>query len=211
MNTMLDAKGQQVVTFETAIRSASQAGTYADLLVKMFTSRSWISYRTALGPETWRAHEFDYFLIACDAKHEDVARVLAFKGEEIDPMAKAMRGDPSAHRRSLEDASKEWTRSPTGRSLIQTATDNGWISRTTKVLKAAPVSERVHVRLEHNQTKDELAIRGRPHRIGQARVAILRTVLDDFIRRETLTPLELRYCIDLIRQRLRKLAKNNGN
>lgn|SRR5262245_56039480 len=199
----VDNPGQRVLTFETALRNASRLGTYADLIVGMFESGAWRQYTTALGPERWRAHEFDYFLIACDARYEDIVRILGWDTVRAAQLAEAMMGEPSSHRRSLAEASAAW-RSPTGPSLIEIAQRNDWLiaQRSAPTLKVAPVGERARVRARSGKAWEQLAREKRAARLKPQRPALDALIAD--IASRVPDPEALRYVIDQLRRRLHR-------
>jgi hypothetical protein len=138
----LDGRGQGVVSFMSALRNASRMGTYVDTVVAMFASGIWRDYRTAVSHDRWRAHEFDYFLIACGADYSDVARLLTWtRVETIGTIAAAMTDPAGPHRRPIDVAAKQWG-APAGVSLLDLARHHGWLrrDRKTPTLLNAPVS-----------------------------------------------------------------------
>ena len=165
----LDEAGQRVVSFASSLRNASRLGVYADLLVEMFQSGLWRQYETGLGPERWRAHEFDYFLIAQDARYEDVVRVLSWNTVQAAKVAAAMMGPPGRTRRTLEQASASWSSGAVLRTtLVDLAQQNGWL-KTTGAMKAAPVSKRAVLRVQHGLSGEAHARHTRAQRIPLAR------------------------------------------
>jgi hypothetical protein len=206
----IDPAGQTVITFSSALLNASRVGTYADLVVNMFTSQQWRRYETALGVTTWRAHEFDYFLIACDARYEDLFRILLWDTVRAAKMADAMSGDPSPNRRPLAEASAAW-QSGTPQTLIDRAKANGWISAREKAptLKAPPVSRRALVRGRQGITMDEQARRGRQRRLSNRRAALNQLVEQIMTRAED--PEAVRYIIDQLRRRLPRRGRPSGS
>src|SRR5580765_5470417 len=75
-NPFLDENGERVVHFAADVRTLSKIGELADKIIEMAESGAWRRYRTAVGTDTWRECEFDYFLIACDLAHDDVYRAI---------------------------------------------------------------------------------------------------------------------------------------
>jgi hypothetical protein len=207
----LDKHGQRVLTFETALRNASRLGTYADLVVGMYESGEWRQYTTALGPERWRAHEFDYFLISCDARYEDVVRILGWDTVRAAKLAETMTGEASAHRRSLAEASADWT-SPTRRSLSELAQKNGWLiaARNAPTLKGPPVSQRARVRAREGVAKDEYTRRRRARQLADQRPSLDR-VVEQILQRAKDDPQALRYIIDQLRRRLPSRGRPRGS
>jgi hypothetical protein len=195
---MISESGQKVVSFASALRNASRLGTYADLVVDMFTSGSWRSYETALGPENWRAHEFDYFLIACDARHEDLVRILMWDTVRAAKMAEAMSGPPSRYRRALTEASAAW-QSGTPQTLLDRAQANGWLRKdrpNRPILKRAPISQRAVQRAQKTTRERQERLRRR-HQVRDRRAMLdrlVRTILS-----KTSSAREVAYIIDELR------------
>jgi hypothetical protein len=138
----LDARGETVVRFMSALRNASRMGTYVETVVAMFASGAWRDYHTAVSHDRWRAHEFDYFLITCEADYHDVARLLTWtRVETVAAIAVAMTEPFGPHRRRLDKAAQAWG-APAGVSLFDLAQHHGWLRRGVKTptLLAAPVS-----------------------------------------------------------------------
>jgi hypothetical protein len=199
---MIDPNGQRVIAFASAMRNASRIGTYVDTVLEMFASRAWRHYETAVGVDDWRAHEFDYFLIAWGAAYADVAQLLAWRKAKAADIAAAMEGEDRRSRRPLEEASRTW-HSPSGESLIDIARRNGWLRPQGKepLLRAAPVPQRALARARHGTTMDEQARQSRRRRLPVPR----RQALDELaaqLAAQTADALELRYVIDQLRRRV---------
>jgi hypothetical protein len=213
----VDPSGQEVLSFALALRNASQIGTYAKLIIGMFESPTWRKYETALGPEAWHAHEFDYFLIAMDARYEDLVRILTWKSIKDVNLAEAMMGDASEDRRALDVASADW-RSPDGRSLIETARANGWLNARADLkaptLKAPPISDRARIGLRHGMTFEEHARRARSAALPADIRTHLGKLIDQFIeqvRVSTDDPVNtLRYVMEQLAIKSRKGMKKRA-
>jgi hypothetical protein len=122
----IDPNGRRVLTFQGQVQNLSRLTELTDAVVDIAVSGAWRKYHLATGPETWRAAEFDYFLIAEGVRREDAARVLAYnkRAKDLVPLM-----DPAADaegRRPLEQAAKEWNRANI--DLIKRARELGWIS-----------------------------------------------------------------------------------
>jgi hypothetical protein len=194
---MLNESGQQVMSFASALRNSSRMGTYADLVVEMFISKRWRAYETALGPVRWRAHEFDYFLIACDARYEDIVRILIWDTVRAAKLADAMSGPPSRERRTLAEVSTGW-QSGTPQTLIDRAQTNGWFRKDRRQMKRAPVPNRALQRAK-GTTNERLARTRRRRKLGTRREQLDRIIA--YIRARTINPSEVAYIIDELRPR----------
>jgi hypothetical protein len=185
---MIDANGRRVLTFTSALRNASRIGTYVDTVLDMFQSGAWRSYQIATGAERWRKREFDYFLIACDARYAEVAQLLTWKRAQAVAIAAAMEGG-KRERRPLEQASREW-HAPTGESLLDLARRNGWLNTHAKelTLRVAPVSQYTRV-----------VARARPPRGGRARFYFTEQLKEQIkpARRRELDAVVTQLCRDL--------------
>jgi hypothetical protein len=196
----VDPRGQRVITFSSALLNASRLGTYADLIVTMYESGDWRQYETAYGTEQWRAHEFDYFLIACRARYEDVVRILAWNTVRAAKLGEAMLGEPSPTRRTLAEASAAWS-APMGLTLVRLAQDGGWLQKTAEPRVRRALSERAVMRVQQGVTKDEQARRRRHRDLPVGRRSVLAHRAATVIK-QTADPTELRYVVDLLRQHL---------
>ena len=107
-NPFIDESGDQVLRFVSAARNLSRLGELTDEVVTIAQSGAWHHYRTATGPAEWRECELDYFLIACDLRHEDISRIVAYtrEGAALAPLMD--RNADSDKRRTLEDAAAAW-------------------------------------------------------------------------------------------------------
>jgi hypothetical protein len=201
-NDQIDDHGHAVIEFISALRNASRLGVYADTIVGMFQSGDWRDYKTAAGHDQWRECEFDYFLIAQDARHEDVQRILNWANVKAVDVGQAMNhdADPSK-RRTLEEADADWATGHTlGTTLIRRAEANGWVNTRTGRMIRPPVSKRVVAKVRHGETWDTMAERSRAERITAGR----RRHLDQLAKRisdEMETDDERRYLIDKLRSR----------
>jgi hypothetical protein len=192
----IDQPGQEVVSFASALLNASRVGTYADLVVKMFHNKAWREYETALGVTTWRVHEFDYFLISCGARYEDMARIMLWDTVRSARLVEAMTGEPSRERRALAEASETW-QSGSPSTLIDLAQTNGWLRKDRMVMRRAPVSRRAALRAAHGTTKEARARQHRRKRLGDRRQAL--DALVRLILSKAATASEVAYIIDQLR------------
>lgn len=196
-NKFLDDAGERVVRFVSAARNLSRLGELTDEIVEIANSGAWRRYRTAVGTDEWRECELDYFLIACDLSHEDIARIAAYtrEGAALAPLMD--REANHERRRTLEEASATW-HAPTPETLLERAQRLGWTRGTSTTLRVAPVPERTRARQAHGITMDEHARRGRAERIAPDR----RRQLDAFVeqlRGNLADELERRYVVDRLR------------
>lgn len=190
----MDDRGRKVTRFMTELRNAGRLGAFADLIVGMYASDEWREYTTAVGNEQWLESEFDYFLIACDASHTDVQRILSWDSAKAADVASGMMSDDPEKRRPLETAASSW-RSPTGASLVDIAQRNGWIN-SRGVLRPAPIPVRARTKLIHGVSRDEHAKRQREERIEPKRRKEIEAEYSAFV--DAMTADELRYVRDLI-------------
>ena len=199
---LVDEAGDQVLRFMSEARNLSRIGELTDEVVAIAQSGAWRRYRTAVGHDEWRECEFDYFLIACDLRHEDVGRVVAYtrEGSTLAPLMD--RDAEEDKRRTLDEAAAAW-HAPVPETLIERAQRLGWTrNETSEHLRAAPLSARVRARQAYGMTKDEHARRTRVRQLPAAR----RRELDDLVERmkgEFTDDIERLYVID----QLRRLAK----
>jgi hypothetical protein len=196
----MDRHGQQVAEFRSALRNASRLGAYADLILQVFQSGVWRQYQTGLDAANWRAHEFDYFLISCDAQHADMVRILAWDTFRKTNIAESMLGPPNAHRRTLMDASAAW-QPRMGPTLIDLARRNGWLTQGAQPHVKRAVSDRAVMRAQHGITFDEHARQGRRQQLAPDRRRVLEDRAATLIN-EIPDPVELRYLLDLFRAHL---------
>jgi hypothetical protein len=195
----VDEAGDQVLRFVSAARNLSRIGELTDEVVAIAKSGAWRQYRTATGTDEWRECELDYFLIACDLGHDDIARVAAYtrEGTTLAPMMD--RNAESDRRRTLEAAAAAW-HSPAPETLVERARRLGWTrGETSNVLRAAPVPPRARARQAHGMTKDEHAQRSRAERLSAER----KEELDDLVkhmRAEIGGEVERLYVIDQLRE-----------
>jgi hypothetical protein len=198
-NPFMDEAGDQVLRFVSAARNLSRLGELTDEVVTIAQSGAWRRYRTALGPAEWRECELDYFLIACDLRHEDISRIVAYtrEGAALAPLMD--RNADTDKRRTLEDAAAAW-HSPGQETLLKRAQRLGWTrSETSPLLRAAPLPPRVRARQAHGMSMDEHAQQTRARRLIPER----RHELDELVRRlraELADEVERLYVIDQLRQ-----------
>ena len=199
----VDDAGDQVLRFVSAARNLSRLGELTDEVVSIAQSGAWRRYRTAVGADEWRECELDYFLIACDLRHEDISRIVAYtrEGGTLAPMMD--RNADSDRRRPLEEAAANWN-SPGQETLITRAQRLGWTrGDASRVLRAAPLPPRVRARQVHGVSMDEHAQQTRADRLSPER----RRELDDLVRQvraELGGDLERLYVVDQLRQSERR-------
>jgi hypothetical protein len=209
----VDANGQKVITFAANVRTLGKLGELADHIMTMAESGAWRQYRTAVGTDTWRACEFDYFLIACDLAFDDVYR--AIKWHRLGEATRAMM-DPHAQpstRRPLEQAAAAY-HAAGPETLIQKAERLHWITKNGN--SRSPLSGRQQrIQASNGKTLEAQARLRRVQRIPRQRRREL-----DRLARETLANLnedEWRYFVDamaicLKNRGLRLLRRRrNGN
>jgi len=193
----IDARGERVLHFRQIARNVSRLGLLEDLVMKMFESGDWRTYATALGRETWRECEFDYFLIASDITYADTERVFAWQ-ERGRALAAATQSDDPAKRRTLEKASEAW-HAPGPETLAQAAERLGWVT-ATGVRSAA--SQRARAFVKHGMTYDTHARKQRQRQVKARRPTLDRVI--EQILRQVPDEAELRYVVDGLRQYLAK-------
>ncbi len=202
-NPFVDETGDQVLRFVSAARNLSRLGELTDEVVAIAQSGAWHRYRTAVGIDEWRECELDYFLIACDLRHEDISRILAYtrEGAALAPMM-----DQNANgtqRRTIEEAAASW-HSPAQETLIRRAQRLGWTrSETSKTLRAAPLPKRVRARQANGMTMDEHAQQTRARRLKEIRRRELDKLVQQ-VRAEISDDLERLYVIDQLRHSERR-------
>lgn len=198
-NPFLDEAGETVTRFVSAARNLSRLGELTDEVVQIAHSGAWRRYRTAVGTDEWRECELDYFLIACDLRHEDVGRIVAYTRESAALAPLMDRDANSERRRPLEEAATAW-HAPTPETLVERAQRLGWTrSETSTTLRAAPLPARARARQAHGVTMDAHAQQGRARRIAASR----RRELDALVRRvrdEISDELERLYVMDRLRE-----------
>jgi hypothetical protein len=154
----IDEAGNEVLRFISATRNLSRIGELADEVVRIAKSKSWRHYRDAVGEYDWREAEFDYFLMSCDLRHEDIGRVVLHT-QDWSTLAQIM--DPNAdvsRRRPLEEAAASW-RSASQETLIQRAQRLGWTKAPdSPKLRAAPLPPRRNLYNAQNNGKSQEAM-----------------------------------------------------
>jgi hypothetical protein len=194
-----------VSQFISDMRNASRLATYVDSVVAIFQSGSWRSYTDATGnADEWRPCEFDYFMIACGANYSDVQRILSWEKARAVELAAAMHSDDPRARRSLAEASAAW-RSPTSASLIELAERQGWMTPSGKC-RVAPIPERARARARHGVSMDEHARQVRESQLTPKRRRQLDRLTAAVIDGDV-TPIELRYVIDRLRDSVRSRSR----
>jgi hypothetical protein len=193
----VDENGRAVLSFAADLKNLSRTAAIVEEVVEMHESGRWRQYETALGTQTWRECEFDYFLIACDVAYEDISKVLAWnrRGKDLAP---AMVSDDARKRRSLETASQQW-HAPSGESLADRAARRGW-TNSRAALRRPPVPVRALAQARLGISMDEHARQQREAQISASRrrelKALVGTLADD------LPELELRYVRDQLSAKL---------
>ena len=197
-NPFVDDAGDQVLRFVSAARNLSRLGELTDEVVAMAQAGTWRRYRTAVGVDEWRECELDYFLIACDLRHEDIGRIVAYtrEGAALAPLMD--RDADEARRRPFEEAAAAW-HSPVPETLVERAQRLGWTrSEASASLRAAPLPPRIRARQAHGMSMDQHAARTRAQRLSATR----RDELDDLvgkIRGKLADDVERLYVIDQLR------------
>jgi len=197
-NPFIDDAGDEVLRFVSAARNLSRLGELTDEVVSIAQKGTWRRYRTAVGVDKWHECELDYFLIACDLRHEDIARIVAYtrEGAALAPMMD--RDADETRRRPFEEAAAAW-HSRVPETLIERAQRLGWTrSETSSSLRAAPLPPRIRARQAHGMTMDQHAARTRAQRLSAARRDEL-DVLVGKIRGELADDIERLYVIDQMR------------
>lgn len=198
-NPFVDEAGDTVLRFVSAARNLSRLGELTDEVLAIAKSGSWRRYRTAVGVDEWRECEFDYFLIACDLSHEDVARIVTYTREGATLAAMMDRAANSTRRRPLEEASAAW-HAPAPETLIQRAQRLGWTrGATSTALRAAPLPPRARARHAHGISMDQHAQRTREQRLAARRRRQLDELVDR-VRDELADETERLYVIDQLRK-----------
>lgn len=191
--------------FVSDMRNASRLAAYVDSVVDVYESKEWRKYSDATGLEyEWRASEFDYFLISCGAEYQDVQRLLTWDRAKSVELARAMESDKPAARRPVSTIDKTW-RSPSGKTLTDLATQQGW-ARPTGEFRAAPVPKRALAVARHGATNEELAKRNREQTIPANRKKELSALVDELVANcEDST--EARFALDSLQAQVRASAK----
>ncbi len=199
----VDDAGDQVLRFVSAARNLSRLGELTDEVVSIAQSGAWRRYRTAVGVDEWRDCELDYFLMACDLRHEDISRIVAYtrEGAALAPLMD--RNANSDKRRPLEEAAAAW-HTPGQETLLARAQRLGWTrSETSRLLRAAPLPPRVRARQTHGMSMDEHAQQTRARRLSAERRRELDALVGQ-VRAELSDELERLYVIDRLRQSERR-------
>lgn len=200
----LDEAGEWVWHFQLEARNLSKVSLLQKLVMEAFEKGYWRKYTFGTGRETWRACEFDYFLIASDIAYADASAVFTWK-DRGRALAAATMSDDEKKRRLLKDASAAW-HSPTPETLAQRAARLGWTSGT-EVRSAAPRRARSFVKYggisedKHQQKERQRQIKDRRVQLDQ----IIETVI-----KRTLNETERRYIIDELRKRVSKDGSKDG-
>jgi hypothetical protein len=187
----VDDNGRAVLSFAADLQNLSRTAALVEEIAAMHESGKWRRYETALGTETWKECEFDYFLISCDVVYDEIARVLAWnrRGKELAP---AMMSEDPSKRRSLDVAAARW-HSPTGESLLQRAERRGWVN-TRGALRPPPIPKRARTLAIHGVTMDEHARQQRERQIAGSRRKELALTVRELV--QDLSEVELRYVRD---------------
>jgi hypothetical protein len=200
----LDKAGEWVWHFQLEARNLSKVSLLQKLVMEAFEKGYWRKYTFGTGRETWRACEFDYFLIASDIAYADASAVFTWKDRGRALAAATTSADPKK-RRPLEQASTAW-HSPTPETLAQRAARLGWVS-ATGVRSAAPRRARAYVR--HGVSMDKHArdirkqqVRPRREQLDQVIAQIVKRAKDET---------ELRYIIDELQKRVGKRGRPSSD
>ena len=140
-NTTVDANGRKVSAFTGKIQNLARVAELTDAVVDIALSEAWRDYKFATGREKWLEAEFDYFLIANNMRHEDVARVLAYneRAKLVAPLMDREAGPEK--RRTLKQAAEEWGR--LNINLTARARELGWLQANDRdQMGASPVPPR---------------------------------------------------------------------
>ncbi len=203
-NEFLDDNGRAVDAFAGRVRNLARVAELTHSVIEMAESGAWRKYRTALGEQEWLEAEYDYFLIACQLRRDDVARVLAWNSESAKLAPLMDRDAESSKRRPLEDASAAW-RSPGFGTLADRAKEQGWLGPTGR-LNASPVPRRARALAADGVSQEERAKRARAERIAGGRRNEIDKLVADLEGRLG-DDVEYRYLIDRL---LEHLATRRG-
>src|SRR5215475_5900290 len=140
--TRLAENGRAVASFGTQLKNYTRGSEFMYTIISMYRTGQWRMYQHNRGPVSWRAAEFDYFLIAECAPYEDVSRMLGYERASIE-LAPAMVSDDPRRRRSFADAAATWP-GDTGETLIARAQRLGWLPKPDAA-PASPVSSYARV------------------------------------------------------------------
>jgi hypothetical protein len=187
----VDENGRAVLSFAADLQNLSRTAALVEEIAAMHESGKWRRYETALGTETWKECEFDYFLISCDVVYDEIARVLAWnrRGKELAP---AMMSEDPSKRRSLDVAAAQW-HSPTGESLLHRAERRGWVNGRG-ALRPPPIPKRARTLAVHGMTMDEHARLQRERQIPAGRRKELAVIVRELA--VSMSEVELRYVRD---------------
>jgi len=200
----LDKAGEWVWHFQLEARNLSKVSLLQKLVMEAFEKGYWRKYTFGTGRETWRACEFDYFLIASDIAYTDASAVFTWKDRGRALAAATTSADPKK-RRPLEQASAAW-HSPTPETLIQRAARLGWVS-AAGVRSAAPRRAQAYVRHgvsmdKHARDRRKQQVRPRREQLDQVIAQIVKRTKDET---------ELRYIIDELQKRVGKRGRPSGD
>lgn len=160
---LLDEHGREVIAFTGQVQNLQRVAELTQSIIAMAESGAWRDYKTALGRQTWREAEYDYFLISCQLERDDVARVLAWNADSSKLAPLMDREAPPDKRRLLAAAANEWS-SAGMESLLRRAERLGWLRKGGQ-LAASPVPRRARTVAATGMTSEELARRARAERI----------------------------------------------
>jgi|SRR5215471_2503084 len=198
-NTATDEHGDAVLEFQSAAHNLTRVAELNAKLVAMAASGHWRHYRNALGDNTWRRAEFDYFLIACELSWDDVSRVIAWN-KAGSTIGELMNHDaPRSQRRSLADASAAWhARGP--ETLEQMAARLGWANDGR--LRLAPISSRARAKIGQHSLEDQAQAR-RAAELGEERCREL-----ELIAAQAITVTERRYLASILRAHSKRVTRH---
>jgi hypothetical protein len=198
-NSTVDAHGRHVLAFMGRVRNLTRLGELVDSIAEIAASGDWRTYKTAAGTEKWLAAEFDYFLIACDVPFADVTRVLAYNRRGAELASTMDREARARRRRPIEKAAESWP-SAGAEGLVERAQRLGWINKRDEI--ASPLPRSAQLVAAKGVTMTELARQNRARQIPAKR----RRELDALVRgimEQTAEPVEVRYVMDRLRDRVR--------
>jgi hypothetical protein len=174
--TAHDSNSERVRGFAEKMFEARSIGRIADAILDIATSDAWRDYDIDGHHSHWLAAEFDYFLITCGVKYDDM--VAVFKGYKSAALLVPLL-DPRdvEHHRKLQVASEAWgvlppsEQFPAGRTLVSLAKELGWVTERGRYRKP-PVGRRSRARAAGG-SREARAREARRQRIGEERCAEL--------------------------------------
>ncbi|WP_221371088.1 hypothetical protein [Mycolicibacterium xanthum] len=167
--TVHDANNERVREFATRMFDAGSIARIAEAVVDIATSGAWRNYDINGHACHWQAAEFDYFLITCGVKYDDMREV--FKGRAAAAALAPMLDQRDEQHRPLRIASEVWGPCPDGETLISLAKRYGWVTDRGRTRKP-PVSRRSRARAS-GASREDRARDARRRRLGPQRCAEL--------------------------------------